>query len=179
MGEGNRPPIDKATRFIAYLQQYRDNRGALADLRGAFSAGRRHRAWPLLGPYQDAVGDKRHELVAALWAADPKSHAADRNLGATLRDLASKYNSFEGRFKRVLTANRDEVAELVAPLVRAAQAKGGAVHYARLLSDLICWGEWVKTEWAKSFWGATEAAATGIDPSMLDVPEESPDEVQA
>lgn len=172
MGDRNRPPIPEATRFIGYLQQYRDNRGALADLRAAFSDGRRHRAWPLLGPYRDAVGDKRHELVAALWAADPEGHAADRNMGATLRSLASENNSFEGRFKRILTATRDEVPELVAPLVRAAQAKGGAVHYARLLSDLICWGDWVKAEWAKAFWGTGETDAIGIDASMLDAPEE-------
>ena len=151
-----RPPIETASRFIKYLGQYSNDRGALANLRAALSEARRHRAWPLLGSFPGAIGDEKYELVAALWAADPANAASDRNLGATLHALAAEHNSFEARFKRVLTADREEAPRLVAPLVRAALAKEVPVHYARLLSDLICWGDDVKVEWAKAFWGAGE-----------------------
>jgi len=161
--------------FIKYLTQFRENRGALANLRAAFSETRRHRAWPLLGGFTPAIGNARYELVAALWAADAESHGPDQNLGATLHKLAAENNSFEGRFKRVLTADREEVPNLVAPLVRAAQAKGAHVHYARLLSDLLCWGDYVKVEWARTFWGSdasVSAASAGVDPVLFDTPED-------
>jgi CRISPR type I-E-associated protein CasB/Cse2 len=149
-----RPPVEPATRFIAYLGKYAKDRGALAGLRCTFSETRRHRAWPLLGGFAGAIGEERYELVAALWAEAPDKRAEDRNLGAALAGLAEAHNSFEGRFKRLLTADRDEAPRLVAPLARAAQAKGISIHHARLLSDLLCWGDYVKVEWAKAFWGA-------------------------
>ena len=44
------PRLDeRAVRFMAYLRQFRNDRGALANLRGALSDARRQRAWPLLG----------------------------------------------------------------------------------------------------------------------------------
>ena len=75
-------------------------------------------------------------------------------LGDTLARLKTDNNSFEGRFKRLLTCDRDEIAVRVAPIVRAAQAKGMSVNYTQLLSDLLWWGDIVKVEWAKAFWGA-------------------------
>jgi len=171
-----RPPIETASSFIKYLGQYSNDRGALASLRGALSETRRHRAWPLLGSFPDAIGDEKYEFVAALWAADPTNAAPDHNLGATLHTLAAEHNSFEARFKRVLTADREEAPRLVAPLVRAAQAKGVAVHYARLLSDLICWGDAVKVEWAKAFWGAGElegAESGDVHPALSDITKET------
>ncbi|OGV64081.1 MAG: type I-E CRISPR-associated protein Cse2/CasB [Lentisphaerae bacterium RIFOXYB12_FULL_65_16] len=162
-----RPPLENATRFIAFLQQrYRGDRGALANLRAALSETRRYRAWPLLGGFHGAIGNPAFETVAALWAADADSHASDSaDLGDALRKLSGEHNSFDGRFRRLLTCDRDEIAERVAPVVRAAQAKGVPVNYARLLSDLLCWSDDAKLRWAKSFWGAPEdeaALAAGL-----------------
>ncbi len=171
-----RPPIEPASRFIKYLGQFNNDRGALASLRGALSETRRHRAWPLLGGFPGAIGDEKYELVAALWAADPANATLDRNLGATLHALTAEHNSFEGRFKRILTADREEAPRLVAPLVRAAQVKGVPVHYARLLSDLICWGDDVKVEWARAFWGDGEAVDKndgGLHPALSDITKEA------
>lgn len=157
-----------ASRFMAYLRQYKDDRGALANLRGALSEARRQRAWPLLGGFPDAIGSPAYETVAALWAADAESATeADSNLGDTLRRLGTEHNSFESRFKRLLTCDQDEIAARIAPVVRAAQAKGLAISYARLLSDLLWWNDRVKIEWAKAFWEAPDEA-TGTDPQRLD-----------
>lgn len=167
---------EKAETFIAFLQRYRQDRGALANLRAALSDARRHRAWPLLGGFHGgaAIGDRRFELVAALWAGDADAAAPDHDLGVALRTLATEHNSFEGRLNRLLTADREEAPALVTPLVRAAQVKGAAVNYARLLSDLIYWGDKVRVRWARSFWGADFADAhDAVAPELLDAtPEE-------
>ncbi len=150
----------RATKFIDYLQGYKDDRGALANLRGGLSETRRPNAWPLLGGFKgaDAIGNAAYETVAALWAAEAESDGGAGNLGATLVRLAAEHNSIEGRFKRLLTCTRDEIPSRVAPLVRAAQAKGAGINYAQLLSDLLHWNDAVRTEWARAFWGAGEEA---------------------
>lgn len=157
-----------AVSFMEFLQRYRNDRGALANLRGALSESRLPRAWPLLGGFPAAIGNRACETVAALWAGAPDSDSATiGNLGETLRHLAGEHTSFELRFKRLLTCDAAEIAERVAPVVRAAQAKGQHVNYTRLLSDLLWWNDRVKIEWAKAFWGAAEAEAS-INPELLD-----------
>ena len=162
-----KPPDPRAARFIDYLQRYKNDRGALANLRGGLSEARRPNAWPLLGGFKgaDAIGDTAYETVAALWAATERSERDDGCLGHSCRELAGKYDaksgtfehdSFQSRFKRLLTCNRDEIPLRVIPVVRAAQAKGAGVNYAQLLSDLLHWGDSVRTEWARAFWGAGE-----------------------
>lgn len=159
----------QAVAFINSLQRYREDRGALAKLRGAISEARRPGAWPLLG--KSAIGERRFEIVAALWASAPELNCSTGNLGDTLAILAKKHASFDGRFQRLLTCDYSEIVERIAPVVRAAQAKGGWVNYTQLLSDLLWWGDKVQVAWAKSFWGATDAD-NDIPSHMID-PEES------
>lgn len=146
----------QAGPFLAYLQRYKNDRGTLVNLRGALSDARRPNAWPLLGGFPNAIGNPVFETVAALWASDPGLDCATGNLGDTLLRVKGDNNSFEGRFKRLLTCDRDEIAARVVPVVRAAQAKGVRVNYTQLLSDLLCWNDKVKVAWAKSFWGGVE-----------------------
>lgn len=158
-----------AVRFMAYLARYRGDRGALANLRGALSEARRPRAWPLLGAFPSAIGNPAtpYEMVAALWAHAPESQGeSGGNLGQSLAGLAGEHASFEGRFKRLLTCDREEIASRVASVVRAAQAKGVKIDYTRLLSDLLWWNDRVKVEWAKAFWGA--AGIPGVAEGLLD-----------
>jgi CRISPR system Cascade subunit CasB len=149
----------QAVAFMQYLQRYKDDRGALANLRGALSDARRPNAWPLLAGFNGAIGNAAFETAAALWAYDPELNTATGNLGKTASTLGGENNSFEGRFKRLLSCDKDEIAERVVPIVRAAQAKGVSVNYTQLLSDLLWWNEQVRIEWAKSFWGSAELAA--------------------
>lgn len=154
------PWIDpRATAFLDFLRRYQKDRGALANLRGALTEARRPNAWPLLGGFKGAIGNPAYETVAGLWASAPELDCATGNLGNTLAKLGSEHNSFEGRFKRLLTCDRDELPARVAPVVRAAQAKGVPVNYARLLSDLLHWNDRTQIEWAKAFWGAPEESA--------------------
>ena len=165
-----RPPLPVAVSFLSYLQRYRKDRGAMANLRGALSDARRPNAWPLLAGFPDAIGSPAFETVAALWASGADLSADGGNLGDTMAALMKGNNSFEGRFKRLLTCDRDEIAAHVASAVRAGQAKGLGVNYTQLLSDVLCWGDDVKVRWARSFWGSTEADR-GIDSELPDAEE--------
>ncbi len=154
------PWIDpRATAFLEFLRRYQKDRGALANLRGALTEARRPNAWPLLGGFPGAIGNPAYETVAGLWAADPEGNCATGNLGNTLAALVGEHNSFEGRFKRLLACDPDELPARVAPVVRAAQAKGVRVNYAQILSDLLHWDDDRRTAWAKAFWGAPEDEA--------------------
>ena len=157
----------QAQAFIDYLQRYRNDRGALAHLRGALSEARRANAWPLLAPFPGALGNPAFETAAALWAGGPELTCEAGNLGTTLAILKADRNSFENRFKRLLACDRDEITARVGPVVRAAQARGVRLNYAQLHSDLLYWNDRVKTEWAKAFWGAAEPDET-INPALLD-----------
>lgn len=161
MSGNPRQPLSTAVSFLSYLERYRRDRGALASLRGALSETRRPNAWPLLAGFKQAIGNRPYETVAALWASDVDLAASSGNLGETLAAVMRENNSFEGRFKRLLTCDREEIAERVAPLVNAAQRKGVRVNYAQLLSDLLCWGDEVKVRWAQAFWGGGDAAQAG------------------
>ncbi|MCX6992067.1 MAG: type I-E CRISPR-associated protein Cse2/CasB [Kiritimatiellaeota bacterium] len=158
---------NNAAPFIAFLQRYQNDRGALANLRGALSDARKPNAWPLLAGFPVAIGNSAYEIVAALWACDPDLDCTSGCLSDTLAKLNGEHHSFEGRFKRLLTCDHDEIAERVAPVIRTAQTKGLRINYTQLLSDLLWWGDEVKVRWAKAFWGVAEPDDT-LNPDLLD-----------
>ena len=151
----NQPdPKENAARLFTYLRQLKNDRGAMADLRGALSPNRMARAWPLLARV-GGIGNPRIETVAGLFAYHPaETHAG--NIGTTCRSLAGGNNSFDGRFRRLLSCDRDEICERLRPVVLAAKAKGVPLNYEELFIDLWYWGDKVKARWAREYWGATE-----------------------
>lgn len=147
-------PQEAGKKLLGHLRKYKQDRGALANLRGALKPAQRHRAWPLLGPV--GIGNPRYEVVAGLYAHHPDGDAPNAgNLGATCRRLAGEYNTFDGRFRRLLTCDRDEVCEWIVPVVLAAKAKGVPVNYELLFADLCYWSDTVRERWAREFWGAS------------------------
>ncbi len=153
----------RAEKVMKYLRGLRENRGAMADLRCALTDTRRHRAraWPRLA----AVGGIEYapiEVVAGLYAYHPEETESG-NLGTVCRRLSGEHNSFDGRFRRLLACDRNEICEHLRPVVLAAKAKNIAVNYERLLVDLIVWGERVKARWAKEYWGITQEAEVAAE----------------
>lgn len=150
------PYHDMAKPFIDYLGRFKNDRGALAHLRGGISESRRPRTWPLLGGFSEKViGNRPFEVVAALWANAPELDSEHGNMGETLRRLVSSKEasaSMDIRFRRLLSCTREEIVERVAPMVRMAQGKGERIDYSRILSDLLRWGEFVQIAWARSYW---------------------------
>jgi len=148
-------PKERAAWLLNYLRQLREDRGAMADLRRALSPTQRHRAWPLLARF-GGIDDPRYETVAGLFAYHP-DETSSGNLGTTCRRLSGDHNTFEGRFRRLLACERNDICEHIRPVVLAARAKDIPVNYERLFADLFYWSDAVKARWAAEFWGAPPA----------------------
>jgi CRISPR system Cascade subunit CasB len=101
------------------------------------------------------IGNTRIETVAGLFAYHP-DETQSGNLGATCRRLAAEKNSFDARFQRLLSCDRDEICERLRPVVLTAKAQGIPINYEELFADLCYWGENVKARWAQKYWGAPE-----------------------
>ncbi len=142
---------ETAAKVLAYLRQLRHDRGAMADLRCALNPARRARAWPLLARI-GGIDRPIYETVAGLFAYHP-DETQDGNFGTTCRRLAGENNSFDGRFRRLLSCDRDEIAERLRPVILAAKAKGIPVNYEELFADLVYWPDKVKARWAREYWG--------------------------
>lgn len=148
-------PREEAARFLGHLRQFKNDRGAMAELRCALSPAKLHRAWPLLGR-AGGIGDPIKETVAGLFGYHP-DETDNGNCGTTCRRLADDNSTFEGRFQRLLSCDgREEVCERLRPIILAARARKIAVNYEQLFTDLRYWGTTVKARWAGQFWGVPE-----------------------
>jgi CRISPR system Cascade subunit CasB len=152
MSSNEPEPKVTAAKVLAYLRELRNDRGAMADLRCALNPARRARAWPLLARV-GGIDRPIYETVAGLFAYHPdETHSG--NVGTTCRRLAGENNSFDGRFRRLLSCDRDEIGERLRPVILAAKAKGIPVNYEALFADLVYWGDTVKARWARDYWSA-------------------------
>ncbi|MGA2076151.1 MAG: type I-E CRISPR-associated protein Cse2/CasB [Terriglobia bacterium] len=166
---GSQPdPKDGAKRLLAYLRRLKNDRGAMADLRCALNPSKLPRAWPLLGRV-GGIGNPRIEAVAGLFAYHPdETHTG--NIGTTCYRLAAENNSFDARFRRLLSCDRDEICDRLRPVILAAKPKGIPINYEELYTDLCYWPGNVKARWAREYWGAPEAE----EPAPLAVSEATP-----
>lgn len=147
-------PKEVATRLLAYLRQLKHNRGAMADLRCALNPTKLPRAWPLLARV-GGIGNPHIEIVSGLFAYHPdESHTG--NLGTTCLRLKGQNESFDARFRRLLSCDRNDICERLRPVIFTAKAKGIPVNYEELFSDLCYWGDHVKARWAREYWGTPE-----------------------
>lgn len=164
-------PKETAARLLAYLRLVKDknDRGAMADLRHALNPTQAHRAraWPLLARFGriDKPQFKTIETVAGSFAYHPEEIATG-NMGTTCKQLRGEHNSFEGRFRRLLNCDRDNICEHVRPIVFAADAKGIPINYEQLFIDLWYWSDNVKVRWATEFWGAPAEEEMPVAPEV-------------
>jgi CRISPR system Cascade subunit CasB len=150
MNAGQSDPKEGSSRLMAHLRKYKNDRGAMANLRCALNQTKLPRAWPLLGPI-GGIGNERLTTVAGLYAYHP-DETQSGNIGTTCRTLQANHSSFEARFQRLLGCDRDEICERLRPVILAAKAKGIRVNYEQLYVDL-CWWETAKVRWAQEYWG--------------------------
>ncbi|MCU0848441.1 MAG: type I-E CRISPR-associated protein Cse2/CasB [Spirochaetes bacterium] len=154
--------------LLDYLVKKKDDRGLMADLRCALVESKRFRAYPHLG-YFGGIGDEHEarvkQTVAGLFASHPEP-TLKGNIGSLcfqlcsdderneLRKVDSKPGTMAKRLQYLIASNRDEICERVKRIVLRAKAEGLPVNYVLLESDLIYWGDNVKTRWATSFWAS-------------------------
>jgi CRISPR system Cascade subunit CasB len=155
MSDHQSDPKERAASLLKYLRRLKEDRGAMADLRCALSPARLPRAWPLLARV-GGIGDSRIEAVAGLFAYHPhETHTG--NLGTTCHQL---WAGNDGRFRRLLSCDRDEICERLRPVILAARAKGIPVNYEELFADLCYWSDKAKERWARDYWGAAQDEET-------------------
>ena len=145
---------DRAKEFIKHLENnFSNDAAAKACFRRGLGNSNRLQALPLLGRFLDDENDKisNYVVVAALWA-DSDCQQDDVDLGSACARLAKDYSSFEGRFRRLISCDRKEIATYVVPVVRALNSKGIRIDFSLLLTDLLLWGDRVKIDWSRSFW---------------------------
>jgi len=164
------------------------NRAALAALRRGLgkSLGEDFEAYRYVG--RILVASRRQDeearyLVATLFALHPVSWTDDpaaprrTNLGASFRVLASQTEaeradsrSIERRFVALLNCHADDLATHLRHAVSLLKSQNVPIDWAQLLEDVRGWSRWgerIRSEWARAYWGAAEIAdgATPDTPS--------------
>ncbi len=147
--------------FLEFLRQFRDNPGAMADLRCALIPAREFRSWPYLSRFCRLDHDReriRLAIVAAAFGIQPENGPAEENLGDVMRRIQKGehgddgLSTYELRFKRLLDCDTvDELAPLLHSVFRVAKSRGIPINHNNLLHDLQYWGERVKLNWAARF----------------------------
>jgi CRISPR type I-E-associated protein CasB/Cse2 len=165
MDEKQRGEKSRIGPFLEYLQKHFDDRGMMADLRRGFSRTTEYRAWPYIAMWCDLTNERSRRVLLTVAAgfALHKRNAEGGNLGTSLRMLATGDGrgleglaTFDARFRRFLSCSRGtEVCDHLPGVLRAAERKGVPVDFAQLYRDLTYWGDRVKVEWAKEYWGGT------------------------
>jgi CRISPR system Cascade subunit CasB len=153
--------------IVERLKRWKNDRGALANLRCALRPNLKTRAWPLLAQMASLEGPLAvaYETVCGLWASSTESHKQIGNFGVTCRKIRGDHESFDLRFRRLLSCDdREELCSRIVPVALAAQAKGIAIDYDLLFADIKFFGgdglDRVRTSWAQAYWGSTEAEST-------------------
>jgi CRISPR system Cascade subunit CasB len=156
---------DQARQRIEGLVELKADRGKLADLRCWFRDASRPRAYPTLVQLRGSLEDDAYNTVAALYAYHAEHREGVGDLGALLRKLAQEHNTFEGRVRRLLCCDKEEVLNHLRPVVLAAKRESTPVDYLQLYLDLRDWGRdyWgneVRKRWATAFWQTKQTTTT-------------------
>jgi CRISPR type I-E-associated protein CasB/Cse2 len=145
------------------------DRGALAKLRRGFSAATRPYAWPVLYDMGLPIDDDDAVLVAALYGEHPCHTDANENLGGAWRQVyhnrkprgRDDKDSYQTRFRRLISSDRDELADQLLGVVRLAAGSEIKLNYNILYHDLQLWSERTKLCWAKQFYAVQTDAGGG------------------
>jgi CRISPR system Cascade subunit CasB len=165
-------------RFLQSVSgRIKNDNGAKADFKRALSGEPKHiRAiYPLVLPYIGKISEWEREQkeqeeqiwipVACLSVYYPQAireAEKPRNFGASCRSLATATNSdgADRRFRALLDLALTDIQSPLTALVRQMKSKEIAIDYPKLLADLRQWehpSQYIQDEWARSFWGASQA----------------------
>jgi CRISPR system Cascade subunit CasB len=154
--------------LIEFLRQHADDRGVMADLRGALVETKRRKSWPILSRF-GAVGDdyraKVVQYIAGWYALHPKE-TTDGNMGDTFRKLlgdderkdfksATAPGPVGKRFLHLLESEGDEIFDRISRIVMRAKSAEVPINYQQLYKDLSWWAnnpDTIREHWAKHFW---------------------------
>ncbi|MDR7556563.1 MAG: type I-E CRISPR-associated protein Cse2/CasB [Armatimonadota bacterium] len=172
--------MKKSERFVAYLEDLRKDRGAMAALRRilAFNPGEwgDARAYRYVEPFvQDEDGWRwqAYYLVAGLYALHPDGEKP--SLAEAVSQVWQEEDrppSLEGRFLALLDADSDQLPDRLRRVVAYLKSKRKGVNYQRLLEDLLGWfspDRRVQRRWAREFYRSAEIAPAESEETQVEV----------
>jgi CRISPR system Cascade subunit CasB len=163
--------MTQAQPFIAYLENLRDDRGALAALRRGLgqppgSAAEMYRyIVPWLSEDVAAWREAAYYQLAALFAYHP-APGGEGSMGrhfARVRDRQADPAAIERRFTTLLAAHPDDLDVSLRQAVGFLRSKEVPVNWHQLLADVLAWGHpdrYVQRQWARAFWGRPSQTET-------------------
>ena len=153
--------------LLKQLKGLQDDRGAMAALRKGFSKATEVRAWPYVARWCNLENDKDRTIVqfiAAAYAHHPKD-AKGMDMGTVMRKIATgsdmkqndALNTFEGRFRRLLTCQGyEDLCKLLPGVIITASKKDIGIDYVQLFNDLWYWNDNTRLHWAGSYWNVKQ-----------------------
>lgn len=160
---------EEAARMANWLQSIIEDRSAMAELRCLLNPNLRQRGWAAVSRI-GGIGHEVSETVAGLFALHPcagKNDGLPENLGASCRRLKFRRQTGTGaelsgkspdnspldaRFRRLLSADRNEMRDMLQNLFRNLKSESIPVDYRQLYIDLSYWGDHVRQRWAIQYW---------------------------
>lgn len=145
-------------RLVDHLEDLvtREDRATLARLRGSFQEGRALEGLPVVLPFvrqNDRQAEDNALLLSALFALHPESGTL--SLPAALRIVAQASDSVELRFRALLSASRQDLANHLRHAVSLAASHGMALDYRDLHTAIRFWdhpSDRTRRQWARAFW---------------------------
>jgi len=154
---------EEKVAFVEYLENVREDRGALAALRRGLGQppGTVADTYRYVVPWLPADAKPWHEAVyyqiGALFAYHP-TQGGTGNMGdhfARTRGPQGDDTAIERRFTALLAAHPDDLSTYLRQAISYLRSKEVPVNWHRLFRDLQRWGyenRPVQREWARAFW---------------------------
>jgi CRISPR system Cascade subunit CasB len=164
--------LDYEIHFLKSVgDRIKNDKGAQADFKRAMSGEPQHirKVYQFILPYVGKASEWQQEQiwipVACLSVYYPQTlreEEKQRNFGHSCHGLAIATNSdgADRRFRALLDLALTDIQSPLTALVRQMKSKGVSIDYPQLLADLKRWehpNQYVQDQWARSFWGASQA----------------------
>ncbi len=169
-------PSDKSISFVSYvIKQINDDKGKGfgSKLRKADNENTEYQSWEILSRWVNLEWEsdrKAFALIGASLARSRPSEDGKYSIGEALRMVHVKDKGNEDiensssalRLRRLLACkDKEEVMDILKPVIRYIESKGFIVHYASLLDEILWFNndvsrERTRAKWARDFFRKKE-----------------------
>lgn len=171
-------PSDRSTNFVNYvIRQLNDDKakGFGAKLRRADNENTEYQSWEILSSWVNlewVEERKAFALVGASLARLKPSKDGDLSIGEALRKVHLKdkdigdieKSSSALRLRRLLACkDKDELMDILKPVIKYVESNGFCLHYACLLDEMLWFNndasrERTRARWARDFFRKKEGS---------------------
>ncbi|MBI9096628.1 MAG: type I-E CRISPR-associated protein Cse2/CasB [Sphaerochaeta sp.] len=169
-------PSDKSISFVNYVIKQINNdkgKGFGAKLRKADHENTEYQSWEILSSWVNLEWEsdrKAFALIGASLARSKPSEDGTLSIGEALRMVHVKdkdigdieKSSSALRLRRLLACKeKEELMDILKPVIRYIESKGSLLHYGRLLDEILWFNtdssrEKTRARWARDFFRKRE-----------------------